>query len=81
MKKADSKTHKESPEEELKRLRKEYKSLIKENKSLKSSKESAKGKVSEMRKELKKKDVPSVRLTEEQKKLLSILFPDIDTLL
>ncbi len=81
MKKPDSKPHKESPEEELKRLRKENKSLIKKNKSLRSSKEAAKTKADEMRKELKKKDVPIVRVTEEQKKLLSILFPDIDTLL
>lgn len=74
MKKPDSKPHKESPEEELKRLRKE-------NKSLKSSKKAAKAKMDEMRKELKKKDVPTVKVTEEQEKLLSILFPDIDTLL
>ena len=73
MKKSDSKPYKETPEEELKRLRKELKQL-------KSRKQADKVKMDEMRKELKKKVVPTVKITEEQKKLLSILFPDIDTL-
>lgn len=48
MKKSDSKPNKESLEEELKRLRKE-------NAKLKSEKETDKTKMSEMKKELKKK--------------------------
>lgn len=80
MTKSVSKPHKESLEEELKHLRKENKSLTKENQSLKLSKEVTKAKMDEMRKELKKKDVSTVKMTGEQKKLLSTLFPDIDTL-
>lgn len=74
MKKSGSKPNTETPEEELKRLRKE-------NAKLKSQKMADKAKMDEMRKELKKKDVPTVTITEEQRKLLSNLFPDIDTLL
>ena len=37
-------------------------------------------KLKEARKELKKKDVKTVTVTEEQMKLLSNIFPDIDTL-
>lgn len=48
MKKSDSKPNKESLEEELKRLRKE-------NAKLKSQKQTDKAKMSEMKKELKKK--------------------------
>lgn len=73
MKKSDSKPNKESLEEELKRLRKE-------NAKLKSQKETDKAKMSEMKKELKKKGATTVSITEEQRKLLSTLFPDIDTL-
>lgn len=73
MKKSDSKPNKETQEEELKRLRKE-------NAKLKSQKDSNKTKMSEMEKELKKKDATTVTITEEQRKLLSTLFPDIDTL-
>lgn len=58
-------------EEEVKRLRKE-------NKSLKVSKESAKAKLKEARAELKKKDVTTITLTKEQSELISMLFPDID---
>jgi predicted nucleic acid-binding Zn-ribbon protein len=74
MKKSDSKSNKETLDEELKRLREE-------NAKLKSQKEANKTKMSEMKKELKKKDVTTVTITEEQRKLLSFLFPDIDTLL
>lgn len=74
MKKSDSKLNIETPKEELKRLRKEITKL-------KSQKMADKAKMAEMQKELKKKDVPTVTITEEQMKLLSILFPDIDTLL
>lgn len=73
MKKSDSKPNKETQEEELKRLRKE-------NAKLKSQKEADKTKMDEMKKELKKKDATTVTITEEQRKLLSTLFPDIDTL-
>lgn len=73
MKKLDSKSNKETIEEEVKRLRKEVSKL-------KSQKEVDKAKMKEIRKELKKKDVETVTITEEQRKLLSALFPDIDTL-
>lgn len=72
MKKVDSKPHKETLEEEVKRLRKE-------NAKLKSQKAAKEAKLKETRKELKK-DVKTVTVTEEQMKLLSTLFPDIDTL-
>ncbi|WP_418460663.1 hypothetical protein ACNONS_16310 [Bacteroides xylanisolvens] len=72
MKKLDSKPNKESLEEEVKRLRKE-------NVRLKSQKEASKAKLKEAKKELKK-NVATVIVTEEQKKLLSTLFPDIDIL-
>ena len=73
MKKVDSKSHKETLEEEVKRLRKE-------NAKLKSQKAAKEAKLKETRKELKKKGVKIVTVTEEQMKLLSALFPDIDTL-
>ena len=74
MKKLDSKQHKETPEEELKRLRKRVKQL--EGKEVKNS-ITIKG----LRKELKKKDVQKITMTNEQRALLSHLFPDIDSLL
>ena len=73
MKKSGSNTPKETPEQELKRLRKE-------NTKLKTQKEADKAKIRDLRKELKKKDVPTITITEEQRKLLSSLFPDIDSL-
>lgn len=73
MKKSDSNTPKETPEEELKRLRKE-------NSKLKAQREADKAKILDLKKELKKKDVPTITVTEEQRKLLSSLFPDIDSL-
>ena len=73
MKKVDSKPHTETLEEEVKRLRKE-------NAKLKSQKAAKEAKLKETRKELKKKDVKTVTVPEEQMKLLSTLFPDIDTL-
>ena len=45
-----------------------------------SQKAAKEAKLKETRKELKKKDVKTVTVTEEQMKLLSTLFPDIDTL-
>ena len=74
MKKIDSKQHKETPEEELKRLRKRVKQL--EGKEVKNT-NTIKG----LRKELKKKDVQKITMTNEQRALLSHLFPDIDSLL
>ena len=74
MKKLDSKQQKETPEEELKRLRKRVKQL--EGKEVKNT-NTIKG----LRKELKKKDVQKITMTNEQRALLSHLFPDIDSLL
>lgn len=74
MKKLDSKQHKETPEEELKRLRKRVKQL--EGKEVKNT-NTIKG----LRKELKKKDVQKITMTNAQRALLSHLFPDIDSLL
>lgn len=74
MKKLDSKQHKETPEEELKRFRKRVKQL--EGKEVKNT-NTIKG----LRKELKKKDVQKITMTNEQRALLSHLFPDIDSLL
>ena len=73
MRKSGSDTPKETPEEELKRLRKE-------NSKLKAQKEADKAKILDLKKELKKKDVPTITVSEEQRKLLSSLFPDIDSL-
>ena len=74
MKKLGSNHDKETPQEELKRLRKE-------NKKLASQKDKFKSKYDKAQKELKKKDVRKITLTEEQSRLLSSLFPDIDSLL
>lgn len=74
MKKLDSKQHKETPEEELKRLRKRVKQL--EGKEVKNT-----NTIKVLRKELKKKDVQKITMTNEQRALLSHLFPDIDSLL
>ena len=74
MKKLDSNQDKASLFEELKRLRKE-------NKKLASQKDKIKAKYDKTKKELKKKDVRKITLTDEQSQLLSSLFPDIDSLL
>ena len=74
MKKLDSNQDKELLLEELKRLRKE-------NKKLASQKDQIKAKYDKTKKELKKKDVRKITLTDEQSRLLSSLFPDIDSLL
>ena len=74
MKKLDSNQDKESLLEELKRLRKE-------NKKLASQKDRIKAKYDKTKKELKKKDVRKITLTDEQSQLLSSLFQDIDSLL
>lgn len=73
MKKSDSNQPKETPEQELKRLRKE-------NAKLKSKNEAAKAKIKDLSKELKKKDAPKATLSEEQLRSLSTLFPGIDSL-
>lgn len=78
MKKSESTSRKETPEDELKRLRKENKSLKsnlgKANDKLKQTK----SKLKQTKAELKKKDVTTTTLSKEQKELLSTLFPDID---
>ena len=74
MKKLDSNQDKELLLEELKRLHKE-------NTKLTSQKDKIKGKYDKTKKELKKKDVRKITLTDEQSQLLSSLFPDIDSLL
>ena len=74
MKKLDSNQDKDSLLEELKSLRKE-------NKKLASQKDKIKAKYDKTKKELKKKDVQKVTITDEQRALLSHLFPDIDSLL
>lgn len=74
MKKLDSNQDKELLLEELKHLRKE-------NKKLASQKDKIKAKYDKTKKELKKKDVRMITLTDEQSRLLSSLFPDIDSLL
>ena len=74
MKKLDSNQDKDSLFEELKRPRKE-------NKKLASRKDKIKAKSDKTKKELKKKDVRKITLTDEQSQLLSSLFPDIDSLL
>ena len=74
MKKLDSNQDKESLQKEVKRLRKENKKLV-------SQKDKLKAKYEKTQKELKKKDVRKTTLTYGQIRLLSILFPDIDSLL
>lgn len=74
MKKLDSKQHNETLEEEVKRLRQENKKLVSQN-------ENYKAKYKDAQKKLKKKDVPTITITDEQRALLSNLFPDIDSLL
>ena len=88
MKKSESISRKETPEEELKRLRKENQSLKsylqKVNKQygqikdkLKASKDKLKAEKTALKAELKK-DVTKTTLSKEQKELLLTLFPDID---
>lgn len=76
MKKSGSNTSIETPEQELKRLRKEN-SMLKGK--LKTQKEADKAKIKGLRKELKKKDVPTITLSTEQRMLLLNRFPDIDS--
>ena len=89
MEKSESTSRKETPEEELKRLREELKSLKSELKKSGKQHEQTKGKLKKakdklkaenkaLKAELKKKDVTMATLSKEQKELLSTLFPDID---
>lgn len=64
-------TPKEPPEQELNRPRKE-------KAKLNFQKEADKAKISNMKKGLKK-DVQTITISEEQRKLLSSMFPDIDS--
>lgn len=77
MKKSGSDTTKETPEQELKRLRKENAKL---KSKLRTQKEADKAKIKDLKKEFKKKDVPTITISAEQRRLLSTLFPDIDSL-
>ena len=88
MKKSESISRKETPEEELKRLRKENQSLKsyleKVNKQygqikdkLKASKDKLKAEKTALKAELKKA-VTKTTLSKEQKEFLLTLFPDID---
>ena len=77
MRKSDSDIPKESTEQELERLRKENAKL---KSKLKTQKETDNAKIKGLKKELKKKDVPTITVTEKQRKLLSNLLPDIDSL-
>ena len=74
MKKLDSNQDKESLLEELKCLRKE-------NKKLASQKDKIKAKYDKTKKELKKKDVRKITLTDAHSRFLSSLCPDVDFLL
>ena len=85
MKKSESTSRKETPEEELKRLREENKSLKSELKKSCKQHEQTKGKLKkakddlkQTKAELKKNDVTTITLTKEQSELLSMLFPEID---
>lgn len=78
MKKSESTSRKETPEEELKRLRKENKSLKSNLDKTKDKLRQSHVKLKQTKAELKKKDVTTTTLSKEQKELLSTLFPDID---
>lgn len=78
MKKSESTSRKETPEEELKRLRKENKSLKSNLDKTKDKLRQSHVKLKQTKAELKKKDVMTITLSKEQKALLSTLFPDID---
>ena len=78
MKKSESTSRKETLEEELKRLRKENRSLKSNLGKANDKLKRAKGELKQTKAELKKKDVTTATLSKEQKKLLSTLFPDID---
>lgn len=56
----------------------ELKRPRKEKAKLKSQKEANKAKISDLKKGLKK-DVPTITISEEQRKSLSSMFPDIDS--
>jgi hypothetical protein len=60
------------------RLMEEVKQLKKQNKSLSQKLNTATRKKLALQKESKKKDVTKIELSDEQLKLFSNLFPDID---
>lgn len=76
MKKSDSKPSQETPQEELKRLRKENARL---RTQMQAQKDADKAKIEAMRKELKKKEEPKPVFGKEQWKRISNLLKDIDT--
>lgn len=76
MKKSDSKPSQETPQEELKRLRKENARL---RTQMQAQKDADKAKIEAMRKELKKKEEPKPAFGKEQWKRISNLLKDIDT--
>ena len=78
MKNSESISRKETPEEELKRLRKENRSLKSNLGKANDKLKRAKGELKQTKAELNNKDVTKTTLSKEQKKLLSTLFPDID---
>ena len=78
MKKSGLTSRKETPEEELKRLRKKNNSLKASKATLKASKDKLKAEKKALKAELKKKDITKTTLSKEQSELLSTLFPDID---
>ena len=79
MKKSDSRHTHETPEEELKRLRKENAKLKAQKEADKAMIEAVKSKMEKMRKELKKKEEPKPVFGKEQWKRISSLLKDIDT--
>ena len=75
MKKSDS-NDKKAFEQEVKKLRKENEKL---KLQLQRQKEADNAEIKELKKELKKKDVPKKTITKEQEELLLKLFQDIDS--
>lgn len=83
MRKSDSKHSQETPEEELKRLRKEVArlegKLEAQNQAANAKIVAAKAKMDEMRKELKKKEEPKPVFSKEQWSRILTRLKDIDT--
>lgn len=77
MKESDSNNNGKCLGKELDKLRKENEKL---KLKLQSQKEANRAEIKNLKRELKKKDVPKRTLTDEQRKLLSSLFRDIDSL-
>lgn len=79
MKKSNSKRGQETPQDELKRLRKENAKLKKQQEATKAKMDATKSKMDKMRKELKKKEEPKPVFSKEQWKRISTLLKDINT--